>query len=339
VSSVPVRVLLVDDSRTFRCALKRQFGDSSLVRVIGEVGDATKTMEAVRKLSPDVIVLDLNMPGINGFDLLTQLKPTAIPSIVVSGVPKERSDLVGAALKRGAFALIRKPRTAAETSGFVSELLTKIQAAYESTRAGPSEFSVAPQGRADSRLLAIGASTGGTRALREVLTGFGDDCPTIVIAQHMMPGMLSLFAAQLNAACSISVRLAEKGDEPKPGTALLAPGDQHLVLVRKGERLVCDLTSDVKVEGQRPAVDVLFESVAKVSGGRETLGVILTGMGRDGAKGLLEMRRAGCTTVAEDERDCVVFGMPKAAIELKAAMHVERLGEISSYVTKYYQNL
>ncbi len=337
----PIRVLLVDDSKAFRSALKRQFRASSVVDVVGEVGDAMRTIETVLAVKPDVVVLDLNMPGVNGFEILTQLRPTMIPTIVVSGVPKERTDLVQAAMKRGAFALVRKPQTSAETKAFVSTLEEKITAAvrFANVSAPATDRSAKPALTPDNRLVAIGASTGGTRALTTVLSGFGEDCPPIVIAQHMMPSMLALFAKQLNSACAIAVRLAEKGDVPERGTALLAPGGQHLLLSRRGKnRIVCELNTDAKVEGQRPAVDVLFWSVAKIARGKNVVGIVLTGMGRDGASGLLEMREAGCTTVIEDERDCVVFGMPKAALDVGAAMRTERLSNISSFVTSHYKD-
>ncbi len=334
----PIRILLVDDSRSFRAALKRKLRSKTQVEVVAEVGEAKKTVETVARVKPDVIILDLNMPEMNGFELLDRLKHFNTPVIIVSGVPKDRSDLVNAALKRGAIGVIRKPKTAQGTKEFVDDLVNRIVSAVRvPTLEQAPDFSVTPAVSTSDRLIAIGASTGGTKALKRVLQRIEADCPPIVIAQHMMPSMLALFASQLDAACKMHVRLAKTGDVPEGGVALLAPGGHHLVLKKTAGKLVYEINQGPKLHGQRPAVDVLFHSIAIAAGGKDTIGVILTGMGRDGASGLLAMRETGSPTVVEDERDCVVFGMPGAAVEMNAAKHVKRLDDIGQFVINYRQ--
>lgn len=332
--SAPARVLVVDDSATMRALIRAALGRRSDLTVVGEAGDPLEAREAIRALSPDVITLDVEMPNMNGLEFLERLmrlKP--MPVVMVSTLTQRGAEATLAALELGAVDCVGKP-TGPNDDSFERLADTVAVAA----RARP----MAPQARSLSaptqsynpgdRIVALGASTGGVEALLTVLSGFPANCPPTVITQHMPPNFTASFAARLDRVCAPTVTEATEGAELRPGHVYIAPGGlRHLEVRRLGERISCRLSEGDPVTGHRPSVDVLFRSVASAVGGR-AVGALLTGMGRDGAQGLMEMRQAGATTIGQDENTCVVFGMPRAAAEIGAVERQLPLNRIAAGV-------
>jgi two-component system, chemotaxis family, protein-glutamate methylesterase/glutaminase len=328
-----VSVLVVDDSATMRsliCAVLRRDPE---IQVVGEAGDPLEAREAIKRLNPDVVTLDIEMPNMSGIEFLEKimrLRPT--PVIMISTLTQAGADITIEALALGAVDCVGKPgpgMTAAEAFG---NLTDKVKAAARSrlrplgdvapVRAAVPESNFKPNGS----VVAIGSSTGGVEALLSVIPALPANGPPTVITQHMPGTFTKSFAKRLDSASAAQVTEAEDGDVLESGRVFLAPGgDRHLTVVRSGGVLRCRLVEGDPVSGHRPSVDVLFSSVATAVG-RKGVGAILTGMGRDGAKGLLSMREAGARTLGQDEATCVVYGMPRAAFELGA---VERQSPIS----------
>ena len=320
-----VKVMVLDDSMLFREMMSKGLSGDSRIEVVGFANDPFEASEKIPELSPDVITLDIEMPRMDGIKFLRHLMPQyPLPVIVVSTLKTS----VFEAMDAGAIDFIAKPDNMAEDSArFFSELKTKIHAASQARfayrrRAG-ADIRLEPEGvkgAVDPRsIIAIGASTGGTDAINSILTKFSSNVPGIVIVQHMPAGFTSMYAKRLDAISNITVREAVDGDEISPGLALLAPGDYHMTIEKVGSvyRVRCNQTA--KVNGHRPSVDVLFDSVAEAAGA-SALGVILTGMGADGAVGLKKIRNYGGYTVGQDERSSVVYGMPMAAYMSGAVM-------------------
>lgn len=329
-----IKVLVVEDSVVFRELLVRNLNQDPSIQVVAAARDPFEARDAIIKYQPDVMTLDIELPRMNGIDFLRKLMPQyPLPVVMISAL----SDKVFDALNAGAVDFVAKPAVNdyRKLEMFVrNELPVKIKIA-STARIGNIKRAAGIQDTKklsienDNLVIAIGASTGGTEAIASVLMGFGADTPGIVIVQHMPAGFTEMYAGRLNDRCPMQVKEAKSGDRIRRGQALLAPGgDKQMRLVRAGGGYQVECEKGPKVSGHSPSVDVLFDSVAKAAG-KQALGIILTGMGSDGAKGLLAMRQAGARTIGQDESSCVVYGMPRVAYELGAVEYQEKLSDIS----------
>lgn len=375
--SPPIRVLVVDDSSLIREMLVKSLTVPGVVEVVGTASDGVKALAAVERLAPDVVTLDVEMPGLTGLEVLARIRDKALPVIVVASMREAASDLAVQALTAGAFDFYPKPSGPESFAKLHDELGEKIKAASRFRRRAldraappaattsalrpraapdaalpgaariatpPRQKAVQPLGasRAPAKgfarsLIAIGASTGGPQALSEVLRSFPANVPPVLIVQHMPEGFTKKFAERLDGKLAVRVQEASDGQRLKMGTVLLAPGTkQHMVLAREGHELVVRLVESAPVMHHRPSVDILFRSCAEILG-RRTVAALLTGMGSDGARGLLEIHKTGATTIAQDEASCVVYGMPMEAIALGAADHVLPIGAIGPSLVKVAQ--
>ncbi len=335
-----IKVLVVDDSALVRKLLTEELSRYDDITVVGTAVDPYVAREKIIALKPDVITLDVEMPRMDGLSFLVKLmKHYPVPVIIVSSLTPKNSDAAIRALSLGAVDVIAKPGSAMSVPDISRQLVQSIRAASraklvkraETTAAEPAATRRAPVLAGLSmthKVIALGASTGGTQALERVLMKLPPAMPGIVICQHMPEKFTASFAQRLNSTCALEVREAKDGDAVVPGTVLVAPGNYHMMLTLSGAQYQVRVKDGPRVHHQRPAVDVLFASVAKYAG-RNAIGAIFTGMGADGAKGLLQMREAGAHTIAQDEASCVVFGMPKEAIKLGAAIEVLPLDEIA----------
>jgi len=338
-----IKVLVVDDSAVVRKVFSEELSREPDIEVVGTAPDPYVARDKIVKLKPDVITLDVEMPRMDGITFLRKLmKHYPLPVIIVSSLTRKGGALALEAMDAGAVEVICKPGEAYSVGDMSVQLAEKIRAAARARverKASPA--GARSTGLVETRLslaestnkvIAIGASTGGTEALKVVLTQFPPTIPGIMVVQHMPAKFTASFAERLNELCQIHVKEAEDGDSVVPGTALIAPGNYHMVMRRSGARYYVQIKSGPLVCHQRPAVDVLFNSVA-VYGGSNAVGVILTGMGRDGAQGMLKMKEAGARNIAQDEKSCVVFGMPKEAIEAGGVDEVVPLEQIPGRVT------
>lgn len=329
-----IRVLVVDDSAVVRKVLTDELSKVSGIEVVGSAIDPYMARDKIAALKPDVLTLDIEMPRMDGLTFLSKLmKHHPMPVVVVSSLTPENSENAVRALSLGAVEIVNKPSSQFSVPDVQKELARAIRAAagahvFEKKNAAfqaPVDFTVNLE--TTHKIIAIGASTGGTQAIESVLQHFPANSPGTVIVQHMPAGFTASFAKRLNQVCAMEVREAKAGDAVVPGVALVAPGGTHMLLQKSGAKYYVVLKNGPPVHFQRPAVDVLFQSVAKHAGKNAT-GVILTGMGADGASGLLDMKNSGARTLAQDEASCIVFGMPKEAIKLGAAMEIHSLAEI-----------
>jgi two-component system chemotaxis response regulator CheB len=311
------------------------------IEVVGTAPDPYIAREKIVRLQPDVITLDIEMPRMDGITFLKHLmKSFPLPVIIVSSLTRKSSKLALEALSLGALEVLSKPSVAYSVGDMGDQLIEKIKAvavvdvksrlkkkapAPESSRA---VFAPRALAETTSKLIAIGASTGGTEALKQVLTQIPRNSPGILVVQHMPPNFTAAFAERLNGLCEITVSEAKNGETITNGKALIAPGNFHMLLRRSGATYYVQVKTGPRVHHQRPAVDVLFKTVA-MHAGANALGILLTGMGADGAQGMLAMRQAGAYTIAQDEESCVVFGMPKEAIRLQAVDTVLPLNKIA----------
>ncbi len=334
-----MRVLVVDDSAVVRKVFSEELSKERDIEVVGTAPDPYVARDKIVKLKPDVVTLDIEMPRMDGITFLKKLmRYHPMPVIIVSSLTQKGSQLALEALSLGAVEVISKPSGSYSVGEMTVQLADKIRAAARARL--PSEVKVDTQVKSAPRpglkalasttnkIIAIGASTGGTEALKVVLTQMPHNCPGIVVVQHMPAKFTTSFAERLNSLSAIEVREAQDGDAVIPGRALIAPGNYHMLLRRSGANYYVKIKQGPMVHHQRPSVDVLFKSVAEYAGGN-AVGVILTGMGADGAQGLLEMKQAGAKTIAQDEKSCVVFGMPKEAIKKGAVDKVVPLDEIA----------
>lgn len=342
----PIRVLIVDDSALVRRALGDVLEDGTgEFEIMARATDPFDAVRRLRKEVPDVMVLDIEMPKMDGVTFLRKLmRQHPIPTVICSSLAKDAAPVTLAALEAGAVDVITKPDLS--TQAFFQDSQQKIQSAVRiaaGAQVRPPTTTLPPPAVAKpltrlthttSRLIAIGASTGGTEAILEVLRGLDAHTAGILIAQHMPPGFTAAFAKRLDEQTPLHVREAKDGDQILMGQALIAPGDFHLAVRRSGARYIARVHQADKVNRHRPAVDVLFRSVAHHAG-KSAMGVILTGMGDDGAAGLLAMREAGAQTIAQDQKSCVVFGMPGEAIRAGAVSQVLPLHQISSAVSRW----
>jgi two-component system chemotaxis response regulator CheB len=347
-----IRVLLVDDSASVRQTLAKILEDSDDIEIQGAAGDPYQAVEKISHQRPDVIILDIEMPRMDGLSFLQQIMAQhPIPTIICSSLAIEGSDSLMKALAYGAIDVITKPKLG--TKQFLEESKTLIQDAVRgaaqarvAVRPLIDKAAPAPKLTADSmipltkskvltetteKVIVVGASTGGTEALREFLVALPEDSPGLVIVQHMPENFTRSFAQRLDDLCRIRVKEASHGDAVLRGQALIAPGNLHTLLKRSGAQYYVEVKDGPLVTRHRPSVNVLFRSAA-IHAGKNAVGVILTGMGDDGASGMKEMRDAGAYTVAQDEATCVVFGMPKEAIRLGGVDLVLPLGKIAAQV-------
>ena len=318
-----IKVLIVDDSAVVRQVLSSELAKIRDIQVVGTAMDPYVARDKIVALKPDVITLDVEMPRMDGLTFLSKLmKHKPMPVIVLSSLTPQGSQTAMRALELGAVEVISKPGGSYSVGEVALMLADKIRAAaavrtFKQVSASNSQVpSVTPQAMLETthKILAIGASTGGTTAITQVLTRLPRNTPGTLIVQHMPEKFTASFAERLNSLCQMEVREAKQGDSVVPGLALIAPGNYHMILRRSGARYFVDVKSGPRVHHQRPAVDVTFKSVAKYAGSN-AVGVILTGMGADGASGLVSMRNAGAYTIAQDENSCVVYGMPKEAVK------------------------
>jgi len=323
-----IKVLIVDDSLVFRERLARGLAQDSGIEVVGTAPNAYVARDKIIKLRPDVMTLDVEMPGMSGIEFLRRLMPQyPIPVVVVSAVSENVFD----ALNAGAVDFITKPDLRKQISSdfFINELIVKIKIA-STAKVGhrkkdisqgdilrSSKGDIKTKGDIKNKIIAIGASTGGTEAIAKIISTFTKDMPGTVIVQHMPAVFTKMYADRLNNSYLVDVKEAENGDNVYPGRVLIAPGEHHMRLKKRGDTYYVECFRGQKVSGHCPSVDVLFSSVAQVAG-KDAVGIILTGMGSDGSKGLLEMREKGARTIGQDEKSCVVYGMPKIAYEIGA---------------------
>jgi two-component system, chemotaxis family, protein-glutamate methylesterase/glutaminase len=349
-SNKVIRVLVVDDSAVIRKSLSEELSKYDDIKVVGSAVDPYVARDKIVSLKPDVLTLDLEMPRMDGLSFLAKLmRHYPLPVVVVSSHTPKNSELALKALELGAVEVIGKPGGSQwAPPRDPRQLVRAIRAAASAnlqkkkldrpTKAGAEEKAptINPAQLLNTRLkvLAIGASTGGTTAIEAVLSNLPATAPGTVIVQHMPESITATFAERLNKICMMEVREARDGDDVIPGVALVAPGNKHLVLQQSGATYLVRVKDGPPVYHQRPSVDVLFHSVAR-NAGKNSIGVLLTGMGADGAKGLLAMRENGAFTIAQDEQSCVVFGMPKEAIKLGAVDQVVPLSQVAQTVLDY----
>jgi two-component system chemotaxis response regulator CheB len=339
-SSKPARVLIVDDSSLMRNLLTAVLADDPEIEVVGTASDPFVARDRIKELNPDVITLDVEMPRMDGVTFLRKimaLRPT--PVVMVSSLTQAGADITLEALEIGAVDFVAKPVAdiTHAMEALAAEICAKVKIAARTrvkARTAAVEKRTTPRkriGDPSSKLIAIGASTGGVEALKAVLMDFIPDGPPILITQHMPERFTAAFASRLNRECPMRVFEAAHGQRIEPGAAYIAPGNRHLELMRDGSHLACRLTDDPPVSGHRPSVDVLFRSVARIAGPR-TIGVILTGMGKDGAEGMLELRNAQAVTLGQDESSSLVYGMPRVAFERGAVTKQYPLNEIADAI-------
>ena len=350
-----IRVLIVDDSAVARQTLEEVLNSDHEIEVMATAADPYIAAEKIRREIPDVITLDVEMPRMDGITFLQKvMSQHPMPVVICSSLTDAGSETALKALEYGAIEIIQKPRVG--TKQFLEESKVRICDAVKAaaqaklTRISPAERVIPPKLTADAilakannrseamlrttdKVVAVGASTGGTEALSAFLQAMPLDSPGIVIVQHMPENFTKAFSTRLDTICRISVKEAENNDTVLRGRALIAPGNHHLLLKRSGARYYVEIKDGPLVSRHRPSVDVLFRSAARYAG-KNAVGVIMTGMGDDGAKGMLEMKDAGAFNIAQDEESCVVFGMPKKAIELDAVDRVLPLSAIPAAVRR-----
>lgn len=337
-----IKVLVVDDSILFRELLIRHLSAQPDVEVVGYAINAYDAKQKLPLLKPDVMTLDVEMPGLNGIELVKQLIPTnPIPVILVSSLNIN----VFEALSAGAVDFVRKPDMSPQSNRtFLDLLCNKVRVASRAKVMVPAAqkqgevlsslpVTLSPL-RNKSTIIAIGASTGGTEATLAVLKQLPADCPGIVITQHMPEGFTKMYAERLNRICAMEVREAQNGDKILPGLALVAPGNLQMKLARIGSQYTVNCFPGEKVSGHTPSVDVLFTSMAELVG-RNGIGIILTGMGRDGADGLLKMKKSGAYTIGQNKETCVVYGMPMVAYNIGAVCVQSSLEGIPGYIKNF----
>jgi two-component system, chemotaxis family, protein-glutamate methylesterase/glutaminase len=346
-----VKVLIVDDSAVVRQTMKDVLESDPHIEVIGVAPDPFVAAEKIRKMVPDVITLDVEMPRMDGITFLRKIMTQhPIPVVICSSLSGIGSETALKALEYGAVEILEKPRLG--TKQFLEESKVRIcdavkaAACVHAKRLTDRPVAVTPKLTADvildkptskamvqttEKVVVVGASTGGTEALRVFLEALPLDSPGVIIVQHMPEHFTAAFAQRLNGICKVTIKEAENDDTVIPGRVLIAPGNHHLLLKRSGARYYVEVKDGPLVSRHRPSVDVLFRSAARYAG-KNAVGVIMTGMGDDGAKGMLEMKQTGAFTIAQDEKSCVVFGMPKEAIKLGGVDHVTSLDLLAGAV-------
>jgi len=337
-----IKTLIVDDSAIVRKILTEELSKFPDIDIVGTAPDPFVARDKILNLKPQVITLDIEMPRMDGLTFLKKLmKYYPLPVIIVSSLTPRGSKLALEAMENGAVEVISKPGGSYSVGDMSDILVEKIRVAstanisrrnaYQTDSDKPEPIRALSE--TTHKVIALGASTGGTEALKEVLTRMPPNSPGIVVVQHMPSNFTTAFAERLNGLCKLTVMEAKDNDSVTPGKALIAPGNYHMLLRRSGARYYVEVKDGPRIHHQRPSVDILFKSTAKYAGAN-SVGVILTGMGVDGAEGLLEMKQAGAKTIAQDEKSCVVFGMPKEAIRLGAADKVVPLGHVTQEILR-----
>jgi two-component system chemotaxis response regulator CheB len=342
--NTPIRVFIIDDSAVMRQVMTAILEQDPAIQVLGSAPDPLFAQQKMAREWPDVILLDVEMPRMDGITFLKKVmseRPT--PVVICSTLTEKGAQISLDALAAGAVEVITKPRVGLRD--FLNEsarmMLGAIRAAAKASirPSSPAEGAAFPKAtpaamiRTTDSVIALGTSTGGTQALERVLTALPEDCPGIVVVQHMPARFTAAFAERLNRLCRCEVKEASDGDRVRSGRVLIAPGGLHMQLKRSGAQYQVSVADGPPVNRHKPSVDVLFRSVAREAG-RNAVGVVMTGMGDDGARGLLAMRQAGAVTAAQDEASCVVFGMPKEAIAYGAAGHVLPLENIGHFILR-----
>lgn len=347
-ANAPIKVLIVDDSALVRALLKEIINSQDDMTVVALAGDPYEARELIKQHDPDVLTLDIEMPRMNGLEFLERLmRLRPMPVVMISTLTEAGSEHTFRALELGAVDFFPKPQAGlSENLGaYAEEIADKIRAAAlakgrlralaPAPATKPAAAPRPPATRiAPERLICIGASTGGTEAIREVLQALPPTMPGILIVQHMPAGFTRSFAERLNRLCALDIREAQGGETVQPGQVFIAPGDAHLRLRKQGHRYLTVLSDSEPVNRHRPAVDELFHSAAELAGA-QAAGVLLTGMGKDGAAGLLAMRKAGAHTIAQNEASCVVYGMPREAVNRGAACEVLALDQIPGALQRW----
>ncbi len=338
-----IKVLIVDDSAIVRKIFTEVLSRESDLEVVGTAPDPYVARDRIVQARPDVITLDVEMPRMDGLTFLKKIMHYhPLPVIIVSSLTPRGSKMALQALELGAVEVLGKPDGAFSVGDLGAELVQKVRAAAhvrfnrkKSTdqTPAPPPARLSPLVQTSEKIIAIGASTGGTEAIKEILLRLPQNTPGVVIVQHMPPKFTSAFAERLNQQCTLEVKEAQDGDSVITGRALIAPGNYHMLLKRSGARYYVQVKSGPPVHHQRPSVDVLFHSAA-LTGGANVIGVILTGMGADGAEGMLALKDRGAYTIAQDEASCVVFGMPKEAIKRGATHKVLPLSRIPEEIRR-----
>lgn len=337
-SSKKIRVLIVDDSLLFRKTLEQGLNRDPRIEVVGSAADPIDAMNQINSLRPDVVTMDVEMPRMNGIEFIKKLIPIhPIPVVVVSSLPLNVLD----ALSAGAVDFVKKPavRSPQDFQNFIRDLGFKIKVASTAHVRQRSVVPVPPPmptliSPADNMIIAIGASTGGTEAILAVVRDLPATTPGIIVVQHMPPGFTNMYAQRLNKICKMKVKEAENNDRVERGRILIAAGEYHLRLARDPRGYFVKSEQGPKVSGHCPSVDVMFDSVASVAK-RNAVGVILTGMGQDGANGLLKMRQNGAYTIGQDKDSCVVYGMPMVAFQLGGVSRQLPLDKIGDEIIRY----
>jgi two-component system chemotaxis response regulator CheB len=346
-----IKVLIIDDSALIRSILTEIIKSQDDMEVVGVAPDPLVARELIKQTNPDVLTLDVEMPKMDGLDFLEKLmRLRPMPVIMVSSLTERGSEITMRALELGAVDFVTKPKLSIHSGmmDYAQVITDKIRAASKARikarsihTAGVAHAgvpTVLPSMKnpllSSEKLIIVGASTGGTEAIKNFLSQMPTDCPGILITQHMPEGFTKSFAKRLDGLCKIAVAEAQGGERILPGHAYIAPGHSHMLLARSGANYVTQLDDSPPVNRHRPSVDVLFRSAAKFAG-KNAVGVILTGMGKDGAEGMLEMKQAGAYNFAQDEATCVVFGMPREAIAVGAVDEVAPLNDLPSKVLSY----
>ncbi|NYB72625.1 chemotaxis response regulator protein-glutamate methylesterase [Sedimentibacter hydroxybenzoicus DSM 7310] len=349
-----IKVLIIDDSLLFRNVLKNELNQDKHIDVVGTAVDPVDAMDKIKELNPDILTLDVEMPKMDGLTFIKKLMvERPIKVVLVSSMNISVFD----ALHSGAVDFVKKPDMSSgnDLQMFFRELKTKIKIASiaklvtyakakqeesnnEASKAAVQKETQVPLKSAKQKIIAIGASTGGTEATLKILRELPEEIPGILVTQHMPPGFTKMYADRLNKICKIEVREAVDGDRVKSGLALIAPGDKHMKLKRDSKGYYVSCSHGEKVSGHCPSVDVLFNSVAEIAG-NNSVGIILTGMGKDGAQGLMNMKKTGAYTIGQDEKSCVVYGMPMVAYNIGAVQVQASIDNIADILIKHLNRL
>ncbi|WP_394227505.1 protein-glutamate methylesterase/protein-glutamine glutaminase [Pseudoalteromonas spongiae] len=338
-----IRVLVVDDSPLIRAVLTEVLQQAQDIEVIGTANDPYQARDLIKKLNPDVLTLDVEMPKMDGVSFLKNLmRLRPMPVVMISTLTQQGAPITLECLELGAVDFVAKPtqQVGDKLHGYAQTLHEKIRAAAKARVRAIKPVTnpvanVATGSFDNTKLVAIGASTGGTEAIKEVLTGLPDNFPPIVITQHIPPVFSASFAERMDRSVALTVKEAEDDEEIKPNHVYIAPGDYHLAIVSKGTKLMCKVVQSAPVNRHRPAVDVLFKSIAKLNLGKKVCASLLTGMGADGAAGLLKLKECDAYTLAQDEASSVVWGMPRAAVDLDAAQKVISLDSVANEIANW----